>query len=169
LILALNAGLRLSEQYLLRWEDVSFARRSLTVAGSKNGSARHVRLNQAAPGALETLRDKSKGSEFVCGGAKTSRKWFEPAVLAPKLEHFFWHCLRHTFASRLVMAGVDIRTVQELLGHKTISMTVRYAHLAPQHQLAAVERLDAPTASSSDTTTDTGASKQETLELAIAG
>ena len=50
--------------------------------------------------------------------------------------------LRHTFASRLVMAGVDIRTVQELLGHKTIAMTVRYSHFAPKHTLAAVERLD---------------------------
>jgi site-specific recombinase XerD len=66
-----------------------------------------------------------------------------------------WHCLRHTFASRLVMAGVDIRTVQELLGHKTISMTVRYSHLVPKHTLAAVERLDTATEIPSDTTTDT--------------
>ena len=51
------------------------------------------------------------------------------------------------------MAGVDIRTVQELLGHKAIAMTVRYSHLAPMHALAAVERLDAPTG----TPTDTGA------------
>lgn len=71
------------------------------------------------------------------------------------LESFTWHCLRHTFASRLVMAGVDIRTVQELMGHKTIAMTVRYAHLAPKHTLAAVERLDAPTEQPTDTTTDT--------------
>ena len=52
-----------------------------------------------------------------------------------------WHCLRHTFASRLVMAGVDLRTVQELMGHKTIQMTCRYAHLGPQHRLSAVQRL----------------------------
>jgi hypothetical protein len=57
------------------------------------------------------------------------------------MEDFTWYCLRHTFASRLVMAGVDIRTVAELMGHKTIQMTMRYAHLAPQHSLAAVERL----------------------------
>ena len=71
--------------------------------------------------------------------------------------NFSWHCLRHTFQSRLVMAGVDLRTVQELLGHKTIAMAVRYSHLAPKHALVAVERLDAPTVGSSDTTTDTGA------------
>ena len=49
--------------------------------------------------------------------------------------------LRHTFASRLVMAGVDIRSVQELMGHKTIQVTMRYAHLTPRHQLEAVQRL----------------------------
>lgn len=75
---------------------------------------------------------------------------------------------RHTFASRLVMAGVDLRTVQELMGHKQICMTVRYAHLSPDHTLAAVQRLDQakppvtpPVATQlkppTDTTTDTGA------------
>jgi len=52
-----------------------------------------------------------------------------------------WHCNRHTFASRLVMAGVELRTVAELIGHSSIQMTVRYAHLAPQHNRAAVDRL----------------------------
>ena len=58
------------------------------------------------------------------------------------------------------MAGVDIRTVQELMGHKTIAMPVRYSHLAPKQTLAAVERLDAPTGEPTDTTTDTGISEQ---------
>ena len=52
-----------------------------------------------------------------------------------------WHCNRHTFASRLVMAGVDLRTVAELLGHRTLQMVMRYAHLAPEHQASAVDRL----------------------------
>ena len=52
-------------------------------------------------------------------------------------------CLGHTFASRLVMAGVDLRTVQELTGHRTLAMTVRYSQLSPSHQLDAVRRLDA--------------------------
>jgi len=57
----------------------------------------------------------------------------------PVCREIRWHDLRHTFAS--VMKGVDIRTVQELMGHKTIQMTLRYAHLAPVHQLEAVQRL----------------------------
>ncbi|MGE4096024.1 MAG: tyrosine-type recombinase/integrase, partial [Candidatus Binatia bacterium] len=52
------------------------------------------------------------------------------------------HTLRHTFASRLIMAGVDLRTVQELLGHKDIKMTLRYAHLTPNHKRAAIETLE---------------------------
>jgi site-specific recombinase XerD len=143
--LALNTGMRLSEQYGLRWQDVSFPRRTLTIPRSKNGATRHVPLNQASLCALKSLQARANGSELVCGGASTSRPWFEPIVKAAGLKDFTWHCLRHTFASRLVMAGVDIRTVQELLGHKTIGMTVRYSHLAPKHILAAVERLDAPT------------------------
>jgi site-specific recombinase XerD len=164
---ALNTGLRLSEQYRLRWEDVSFTRRTLTIQRSKNGSTRHVPLNKAALGALESLAKRTSGSEFVCGGLNAPRLWFDPAVKAAGLQAFTWHCLRHTFASRLVMAGVDIRTVQELLGHKTISMTVRYSHLAPKHTLAAVERLDVPTEQPTDTTTDTTAIPPVVLEVPV--
>jgi site-specific recombinase XerD len=155
-VLALNTGLRLSEQYGLTWADVSLTRRVLTIPRSKNGSTRHVPLNQASIRALEALLERTRDAGFVCGGAPGSRRWFEPALKDAKIAGFSWHCLRHTFASRLVMAGVDIRTVQELMGHKTIAMTVRYAHLAPKHTLSAVERLDAPTVSPTDTTTDTG-------------
>jgi integrase len=84
--------------------------------------------------ALESLRARASDSELVFGGSSTSRSWFEPVVKVSGLNDFTWHCLRHTFASRLVMTGVDIRTVQELLG--TIGMTVRYSHLAPKHTLA---------------------------------
>ena len=70
-----------------------------------------------------------------------SRDWFEPTVEAAGVKEYTWHCNRHTFASRLVMAGVDLRTVAQLMGHKTIQMTMRYAHLAPDHQQNAVERL----------------------------
>ena len=165
--LALNTGLRLSEQYTIRWQDVSFIRRTLTIPRSKNGATRHIRLNRSALSALKALQAQGNGAKLVCGGTNTPRWWFDPAVKAAGLEKFTWHCLRHTFASRLVMAGVDIRTVQELLGHKTIAMTVRYSHLAPEHNLAAVERLDGPTEQPTDATTDTVAMAQPDASAVI--
>jgi hypothetical protein len=69
---------------------------------------------------------------------------FIPAVRRAGIANFRWHDLRHTLASRLAMAGVDLRTIQELMGHKTLAMTLRYAHLSPTHLHAAVRALDTP-------------------------
>ena len=142
----MNTGLRLSELYGLTWENVNVSRRVLTVPRSKNGETRHVPLNSAALVALTELRNRGEGTGPVIRNPQGEplagpRYWFEPAVGRAKIRAFSWHCLRHTFASRLVMAGVDLRTVQELLGHKCIAMTVRYSHLSPTHTLAAIERL----------------------------
>lgn len=161
--IALNTGLRRSEQYGLTWDCVDFERRQLTVPRSKNGTARHIPLNDPAVTALRKLAVHRNGGPYVfvnLRGARlqSSRFWFDRAVATAALSDFTWHCLRHTFASRLVMAGVDLRTVQELMGHKTIQMTVRYAHLAPQHRLAAVQRLCDTVrmqSAASDTNTDT--------------
>ena len=150
--LALNTGLRCGEQYGARWEDVDFERRVLTIPLDKGGKTSHVPLSMAAVRALLDLRRIHGEGEFVCGGANSPRYWFEAAVEAAKIEGFTWHCLRHTFASRLVMSRADLRTVAELLRDKTLAMVMRYAHLAPDYKLAAVERM---AASFSDSETDT--------------
>jgi site-specific recombinase XerD len=154
---AIHTGLRRGEQYGLTWDYVDLERQLLTVQLTKNGETRHIPVNSTALAALLILKRHSGASERVFNTVGP-RRWFEPAVRTAGLVGFTWHCLRHTFASRLVMAGVDLRTVQELLGHKTIAMTCRYAHLAPAHKLAAVERLTWESGDSSclsDTTTDT--------------
>jgi integrase len=117
------------------------------VPESKNGASRHIPLNAEALAAFQLLyrRSGGKGPIFAAqrGGKQLqgARHWFDDAIEAAKVVDFRWHCLRHTFASRLVMAGVDLRTVAELMGHKKIQMTMRYAHLAPAHKLEAVEKL----------------------------
>jgi site-specific recombinase XerD len=70
------------------------------------------------------------------------KRSFKTALRRAKILDFRFHDMRHTFASHLVMAGVDITTVKELLGHKTLTMTLRYAHLSPTHKVKAVDLLD---------------------------
>jgi site-specific recombinase XerD len=172
--LALNTGLRLGEQYNLTWDCISFERKLLTIPLSKNGCTRHVPLNEAAISALRKAHTQSNEHRWVflnCFGQqlKSPRQWFEEAVESAGITEFTWHCLRHTFASRLIMAGVDLRTAQELMGHKTIQMTVRYAHLAPKHQLAAVERLCDTGAAQNEATDTRTSTTQKALSVAAVG
>ena len=139
--LALHTGLRLSEQYRALWVNVDFERRVLTVPLDKAGKTSHVRLNGQALHALVGLHIRTRASGFICGGTRSPRHWFESALGTAGIENFTWHCLRHTFASRLIMSGADLRTVAELLRDRTLAMVMRYAHLAPDYQLAAVERM----------------------------
>ena len=107
---------------------------------SKNRAKRHVRLNSVALAALEVLRAPGDGFGRVVRTADGERLhgpryWFEKALATAKIEGFHWHDLRHTFASRLTMAGVTIRAVQEAMGHKSIAMTVRYSHRSPAYKV----------------------------------
>jgi site-specific recombinase XerD len=148
---SLHTGMRLAEHYHLQWSWIDFHTRVLIVPRGKHGELRHILLNDSAVNALHAARAQAGGSPYVilnrygerlCG----PRIWFDEVISAAGIPDYTWHTNRHTFASRLVMAGVDLRTVQELLGHKSITTTLRYAHLAPTHQLAAVQRLCAVSA-----------------------
>lgn len=151
--IALYTGLRQGSQYRLRWEDVDLERRQIVIVRAKNGRPHYAPINSAAMAALLRLKTLAGDSPWAVVNADTTksrykglprrkpRNWFESAVAKAGISGFHWHDLRHTFASRLVMAGVDLRTVQELMGHRTIQTTCRYAHLAPKRGLEAAERL----------------------------
>jgi site-specific recombinase XerD len=174
--LALHTGLRLSEMYGLDWRDVDIARRLLQVRRGKNGEARYARLNSVALKALGELLKRSDGTGPVIRNLAGEplagpRYWFEKAIRKAGLADFHWHDLRHTFASRLTMAGVGLRAVQEALGHKSVAMTVRYSHLAPDFLFDVVEKLvprsvGARSGDRTDTTTDTGVLSQKGRESA---
>ena len=137
--LALMTGMRQGEQFALAWEDVDLNASLIRLRQTKNGHGRFVRLNSRAVASLRMWQDRGLGTGRVFFNQKP--RWFTDAVRDAKLKDFTWHCLRHTFASRLAMAGVDLRTVQELLGHKSITMTMRYSHLSPEHCVKALEKL----------------------------
>jgi integrase len=162
--IALHTGMRRGEQYGCDWSWVDLDRRVLTIPRSKHGEKRRVYLNDDAVAAFQLLWrfSEGKGNVFahLYNSSKTigARGWFNVALSDAGIANFHWPDLRHTFASRLVMAGVDIRTVQELMGHKTIQVTTRYAHLAPAHQLEAAQRLcntGSVRSGATDTRTDT--------------
>jgi integrase len=145
-LVSIHTGMRAGEQFQLKWRDLSFERRMISLLKTKTGKARHIPLNAVALQALQERKHTRQDAVYVFRDAGRDpqhnyRRWFNEALTEAKIKDYSWHCNRHTFASRLAMAGVDLRTVAELMGHSSIQMTMRYAHLAPQHNRAAVDRL----------------------------
>jgi len=146
-IVSVNTGMRLTEQYSCTWSQVHLDRRAIELLKTKNGSARTIHLNADAVAAIESLRRKGQRvSDPVfprhgTKGAFDTRSWFVPCLQDAEIEGYVWHCNRHTFCSWLAMAGATIKEIQELAGHKTITMSARYSHLSPAHKLSVVERI----------------------------
>ena len=143
--IALHTGMRKGEQFGITWDQVDLANRNIHLDKTKNGSSRYIRLNSACLAVLCEMKARQRrtgaGANCLIFSITDPSNWFDAAVAKAGIQGVTWHTLRHTFASRLVMLGVPLRTVQILMGHKSITMTARYAHLAAHHKRAAVELL----------------------------
>lgn len=144
--LALYTGMRRGELFHLPWRSVNLAEKTARPAG-KTGP-RYIPLNRDAIKALEALSVYTEHEAFVIaekndrpGATRDFRNWFEKAVRRAKVSDFRFHDIRHTFGSRHVMKGTDLRTLQDLMGHKGPTMTARYAHLSKGHVRKAADRL----------------------------
>ena len=150
ILLSINTGCRRGELFDLTWSNVNLDRRILTVTGAtaKSRRTRHIPLNREATSALLNWHAQSEDTAGLVlvneQGERFDRansSW-RRLLKQAQITDFRWHDMRHHFASRLAMGGVDLNTIRELLGHSDYTMTLRYAHLAPEFKLKAVEVLD---------------------------
>jgi len=156
-LVALNTGLRRGDLFSLKWQNVDIGRGQIIKVIQKTSHTRRkagkAALNAVLPLSAEALsvlkqcqKQWQSRSEFVFpspvsnGQLTDIKKAFNAVLSVAKINDFRFHDLRHTFASRLVTAGVDLNTVRELMTHADIKMTLVYAHLSPDHKAAALER-----------------------------
>ena len=154
IVLAAHTGLRRGSLFDLRWEQVDLANSVMRIPRTKSGRPLSVPLNATAKGTLEKLsKDREPENPYVFphklgknAGVPVHdvKNGFHAALELAGIEDFTWHDLRHTFASWLMMRGASLRSVAELLGHQSMKMTMRYAHLSPAFLSAEVRLLDPP-------------------------
>jgi integrase len=143
---ALNTGLRIGEIFSLRWSQVDWEKNVLNVFAHKTQKTRGVPLNAEALQVLQAWK-LAKKNDFVFYNLETGKPFvdlkagFALACDKAGISGVTWHTLRHTFASRLLDRGVDIITVKELLGHSTVTVTMRYTHTNLESKRAAVAKL----------------------------
>jgi integrase len=146
-LMALNTGMRKSEILNLQWDGVDLTNNFIHLEITKNGERRDIPINDTLKEMLLKLPRRLDG-KYLFYDPKTQRPFkdvkrsYKTACKNAKITNFHFHDLRHTFASNLVMRRVDLTTVKELLGHKSLAMTLRYAHLSPEHKTKAVNVLD---------------------------
>jgi integrase len=145
-MLALHTGMRRGEILNLKWSDLDFASGHIIIRDSKNGEPRHVPMDSAVRELLSGYIP-TPGSIHIFPGASggrlsTVQKAFRNARIRAGLPDLHFHDLRHTFASHWMMSGGDLYVLKEILGHKSVSMTQRYAHLSPAYTRAMVDKME---------------------------
>jgi len=144
-VVALNTGMRKSEILGLRWRDIDIKRGIIHLFDTKNGENRDVPMNEITQKTVISVLKHPDSQYIFCNNEGQPygdiKKSFLTAIKKSGIVNFHFHDLRHTFASQLVMSGVDLNTVRELLGHKSLEMTLRYSHLSPDHKKRAVDIL----------------------------
>lgn len=143
-LMALHTGMRRGEILKLKWEDVDLDQGIVLVKHTKNNEIREIPLNNLLTNILKQIKIRSPYVFSRQDGKPygTIRRSFESALKKAGIKNCCFHDLRHTFSSHLVMSGVDIMTVRELLGHKSLRMTMRYSHLSQSHKRSAIELLE---------------------------
>jgi len=143
---ALHTGARKGELQSLQWPQVDFELGFIYLLDTKNGERRDIPMNETV---RTTLMEMERMSEFVFpnrNGVRIDNAQvqisFCKALKKSGISDFHFHDLRHTFASNLVMEGAELNDVRELLGHKKMDMTLRYAHLSPKHKTKVINILD---------------------------
>ncbi len=155
-VVGVHLGLRNGEIRALHWNDINWKRKTITInradwrgVTSEPKTVAGVRtlpLNEAVVAALKALKPLGalvfgKPPKGTLISHETTRNRLKRMMLDAGIKGASWHTLRHTFASHLVMAGTPLRVVQELLGHATIQMTMRYSHLSPESKSNAADIL----------------------------
>ena len=153
-LFSLHTGARAGEIFNIRGSDVDFENGLISLYDTKNGETRHAHMTEALREILkERMPDKPSAYVFVDRNGEKIKEVsnaFERVVTKLKFnegikdprQKISFHSLRHTFASWLALQGETIQTIADLLGHKSIQMTMRYAHLSPDHKKRAVMALE---------------------------
>lgn len=142
---ALETGMRKGDLMSLTWDDIDFQRKEITLRETKNNELHHIPISNVLYPLLDKLTQDKRGLVFKKSDGTSYGDPYHRFIRACSwagLTNFRFHDLRHTFASRLVQAGVRIRTVQELMGHKDIKMTMRYTHLTRSHLKKAINQMN---------------------------
>jgi integrase len=142
LVLVDTGGRTFGEVRDLPWCDVT--ERMVRFENTKNGKPRSVPLTERAWAAIQRQRKQPEGPFKALDARFVQRIWDRLRGHLPQLADTVLYTARHTFASRLVQRGTDLYTVRDLMGHKSIEQTMRYAHLAPKNLVDAIARLEPP-------------------------